>query len=145
MPWTTDRLESLISEARTLLLREFPDNFSASIYICSQAEMIDKTKEEMRETLARFVIGKYFAKENMIWLVEGNGVNLPTLIHELLHSIQKCSPHREQIVEYIVYKLLEHSCSIDQALLRDWEEIETSVGFDKIKERLLSEGDCEDY
>ena len=34
---------------------------------------------------------------------------------------------------------------IDQKVLKEWIEIENTVGFKAIKEKLLSEGDCEDF
>ena len=146
MPWTTDRLNLLIVQARKLLLKEFPDTiFSADVFICSQMEMINRTKEEIKKYYPSFIIGKYFSKENIIWLVEGKGDNLPTLLHELLHSIQKCSPNRENIVDFLVHKMLDNVDSIDQKVLNEWNEIEKAVGFKAIKERLRSEGDCEDF
>ncbi len=154
MPWINDNLDLLILKAREILLKEFDNNFTAQIYVCSQSEMIERIKTEIRreenkawfiENLATYVIGKYFASDNTIWLVEGEGENLPTIIHELLHSIQKCSPHRENIVEFLVYKLFDNAALINQRLLKDWIEIERIFGYKKIKERLLSEGDCEDF
>lgn len=154
MPWTTDRLDFLISEVRELLLKEFPDIFTASIFICSQIEMVinikkqikrDEFKGEIQDYLAKFIIGKYFAEENVIWLVEGKGDNVPTLLHELLHSIQKCAPHRENIIEYLMYKLMDRSDIIDHRLLIEWKEIEKTHGFEVIKEKLLSKSDCEDF
>lgn len=154
MPWTNDELDQLILKARKLILKEFPDIFTVQVYICTQLEMIQKIKKEIKRDefkgeikkyLARFVIGKYFAGDNVIWLVEEKGENLPTLIHELLHSIQKCAPHRENIVNYLVYKILNDPQTIEPRMLKDWNEIEKNVGFKVIKEKLLSEGDCEDF
>ena len=154
MPWTNDNLDLLVSQARKILLNEFPDLFTAQIYVCTQLEMIERIKKEVKREefksgikkyLARFIIGKYFAVENIIWLVEGKGENLPTLIHELLHSIQECSPHRENIVNFLVYKMLDNTDFIDQKVLKEWIEIQKTVSYKEIKERLLSEGDCEDF
>ena len=120
----------------------------------TQLEMIEKIekeikreefKGEIKKYLPRFIIGKYYAGENVIWLVEGKEVNLPALIHELLHSIQKCTPNRENIVDFLVYKMLDNENSIDQKVLKEWNEIEKTFGFKVIKERLLSERDCEDF
>jgi len=154
MPWTNDNLDTLITKARQLLLKEFPDVFTAQVYICTQSEMIDRIKKEItreefkgevKRYLARFVIGKYFAPGHVIWLVEGKGETLPTLLHELLHSIQRCGPHRENIVNYVVYKILNRPDLIDHRIREEWEEIEKSVGFKEIKKRFRSEGDCEDF
>ena len=85
MPWTNDNLDLLFSKARKILLNEFPDIFTARIYICTQLEMIEKIKKEIKREefkgeikkyLARFIIGKYYAEENIIWLVEGKGLKI---------------------------------------------------------------------
>ena len=106
----------------------------------------DKThfRGKITHYLAKFVAGKYFSQDDTIWLVQGKGVDLPTLVHEFLHSIQVCRPHRENIVEYLVYKLLKDCTLIDERKLNEWREIEKQVGWKGIKQRLVLEGDCED-
>jgi hypothetical protein len=80
-----------------------------------------------------------------IWLVQGRGENFPTLLHEMLHSIQKCTPNRENIVDFLVYKLTGQRDSILPEILADWIEIEKSIGLKNVKQRLISEGDCEEF
>ncbi|TXT64253.1 MAG: hypothetical protein BAJALOKI1v1_590013 [Promethearchaeota archaeon] len=78
IPWTNDNLDDLISEAHELLLKEFPDLFTTQIYISTQREMIERIKREIKRDdfkgeikkyLARFVIGKYFESDHVIWFV----------------------------------------------------------------------------
>ncbi len=70
---------------------------------------------------------------------------METLIHECLHSIQECEPHRENIVKYLTYRLTQNPKVIEPLLLAEWKEIEQQEGIESIKRRLITQGDCEDF
>ena len=101
--------------------------------------------EHIKEVYLHDVIGKYFSQKNEIWLLDGKGVNIEVLTHELLHSIQRCKPNRENIVDYITYKLTGLTNQILDDILQEWNEIEKSIGFKVIVKQLLIEKDCEEF
>lgn len=158
MPWITNRLEILIEKALELINPIYNIQSLCPIFLCDQHEMIlrvseeisklglsDKKKELIREYVLRDVIGKYFKETHEIWLVEGRGDNLADLIHEILHSIQKCNPNREGIVEYLTFKLTNDTSAITEENLANWNEIEKQVRLKTIFERLTKDGNCEDF
>ncbi|MHA1734069.1 MAG: hypothetical protein ACTSU5_19175 [Promethearchaeota archaeon] len=162
MPWTNDRLRTLVGQTQQLLVREFRVNVTAEVLLCTREEMIRRFTREVearastenwppehlenwKEFLIPMVEGKYFGDTDEVWLVAGVGDTRPTLIHELLHSIQECHPKREPIVQFLTYRLTRDASTINGDLRGEWEEIERQTGLSGIKERLLKPGDCEDF
>lgn len=158
MPWQPEPFNSVIQEAKVFIFDNFKINTTANIFICSFNELEKTILKELKDTnineekiehikkiYIKRVIGKYFSKTNEIWLLEGKGNNLEVLIHELLHSIQKCSPNRENIVDFLTYKITGLRTQIPNETLKEWLEIEKSYGFKKIKHQFLLEEDCEDF
>ena len=158
MPWQPEPFFSVIQEVKAFLFNHFKVNATASVYICSAPKMELTLLEELEDRdlseiklnhVKKFyikrVIGKYFSKKNEIWLLDGKGDNLEVMIHELLHSIQKCSPNREQINDYLVYNLTGLKNQITEESLKEWLEIEKSYGFKRIKHQFLLNKDCEDF
>lgn len=161
MPWTTTELETLAAKAKVLVIDEFKDFSSLKdcpVFIASAEEMQDAILEELvqlnyskeaikkiQDYYLKFVIGKYFKLTSEIWLLHGKGDNMITIVHELLHSIQQCEPNREGIVDFLTYKITTESQYIDNYELADWQEIEETHSYKKIKTRLVSKGDCEDF
>ena len=128
MPWLPENFIETISEAKERISNNFEVIPSASVFLCSFDEFSNAVLEELKdrnfskeqiETIKRIylnqIIGKYFYKTNEVWLLEGKGDNLETLVHELLHSIQKCEPNREKIVDYLTYKLTGLSTQITES------------------------------
>lgn len=158
MPWITSNFEEQVAQAKKRLRKEFPLDFKASISLTNKEEMTLRVLENLNEDgysvekieilRKRFVptiVGKYFKKENEILILSEEGENEDTIIHEYLHEIQICEPNREGIVDYITFKLTGNMNYIDQYTLDNWQELEKIHGFKKIKERLLSVGDCEEF
>lgn len=158
MPWTTSNFEKLVALAKKRLQKEFPIEFKVTISLTNREEMTQEVLEELKEEgysieriellRKRFIpniVGKYFKKENEILILSEEGENEDTIIHEYLHEIQICEPNKEGIVDYITYKLTGNKNYIDQYTLDNWREIEKTNGFKKIKELLLTVGDCEEF
>lgn len=162
MPWLTDAFQERVRQHEQLIEREFETSITARSFLCSREEMRDRfcTEVELRgieenwdeitiriwkERIAIHVDGKFFSETNEIWVVDGQPEMEGTILHELLHSVQVCEPHREGIVAYLTYKLLGNLNLINPLLRQDWEEIERQNGLDRIKNRLLQQGDCEDF
>jgi hypothetical protein len=157
MPWDNANLDSLIEKAKNILKKHFDDKFDTKIRVCTISEIQEETikeaimdgKSTIQLNRIKLVIpylrGKYFHYLQEIWLVEEKGDFLFTIVHELLHSIQKCDPKRETINFFICYKILEDSSRLTDSELKDWLEIEKNVGFEKIKHRLLTPGHCEEF
>ena len=158
MPWSNPNLEDIIKEAKKKIYDLISEvEITAIIVVANTNEMkeeivtegkllqLPEKEIEDRIFLSEFTVGKYFKLKNEIWLVEGKGENSNTIIHEYLHSIQKCELNRERIVEYIKYKITGEVKGLSNAFIEDWEEIEKKIGFNKIINRLLNEGDCEDF
>ena len=158
MPWQPEPFNSVIKEAKVLIFDHFKINTSANIFICSFSELEKAILKELKDTNIteekiehikkihiKRVIGKYFSKTNDIWLLEGKGNNIEVLMHELLHSIQKCSPNREKIVDYLTYKITGLRTQIPNEIFKEWREIEKNYGYKKIKTPFLLQKDCEDF
>ena len=158
MPWTTPDFEAHVAIAKKRLQKEFPIDFKASISLTNKEELTRRILEDLRDRgysveqieflKERFVpniVGKYFKKENEILVLSEEGLNEDTIIHEYLHEIQNCEPNREGIVNYITYKITGKKNYIDQYTLDNWKELEKVNGFKKIKERLVTTGDCEEF
>lgn len=160
MVWKTPKLDRLMAKAKLLVAKKF--NMSTSelnvpIFIADKEELyqallyesqhLDYTKEEIRaiRQSLHLVIGKYFRFKKEIWVLVGKGINVDTIIHEIIHSIQECRPNREGIVYYITYKITGNLKHINPFELKDWQEIEKTTSYSKIKQRLLTAGDCEDF
>jgi hypothetical protein len=105
----------------------------------------DETINIQRLYYIPFFIGKFFRKTNQILLVEGKGDNWVTLIHELLHSIQKCSPKRESITDFLTFIITKNINAIESRELTDWDDIMRLHGISAIKQRFLKMGNCEDF
>jgi hypothetical protein len=158
MPWESEEFLPTIIQSKNIIEKEFGIRPNAAILLCtyeelSQTTIFELTKKKYSQEKLKFlkkyiipkIIGKYFAKSNEIWLIDGKGTNFPTLIHEMIHSIQNCAPNREHIVDYITYRILKKEAPIEQNVLLEWTEIESSHKFSKIKKQILSDGDCEDF
>lgn len=156
MPWNNPELDLTVKKAKKLIKKYFPKSpLTAPILVANKRELMNgivlegeelrlsKTQILERKILSKYVQGKYFKKSNTIWLLEGKGENLNTIIHELLHSIQNCDPNRENIVEYITYKLTGEENGLNQSFINEWTGIEQKIGMQKISQQLLKEKDCE--
>jgi hypothetical protein len=152
----SDQLLESIDKAKRLIFKHFQINIEADIIVCTIDEMTNRLNQiyaskafpifEKIKPLIRYLDGKCFKEEQEIWLIEGRGENFPTIMHEMLHSIQKCNKnYREPIVHYLTFKLTGDKTGIYQSLIEDWREIERIHGLKQIKERLISEGDCENF
>ena len=157
MPWTNDSFAEFVVEGNRLIHQEFGIIPDATVLLCTReelnvriiAELSTRVHPERLRRLQQFIIplilGKYFKETNEIWLSEGEGDKKSILIHELLHSIQICTSHRESIVDYLTYKITDDPTIITPFTVKDWNEIEKLYGFEAIKKRLLQPGDCEDF
>lgn len=156
MVWQDDSLQNLVQEAKELLRTLFSNDFTTEIYICSFDELQSAITTELKGTMPdrefsqimrslNYTDGRYFKKKNQIWLVNDRGVNVDTIIHELLHTIQICSPHREGIVYYITYKITHNDSHIKKFMLQDWIEIEKTYSFKLIIQQLFKNTDCENF
>lgn len=158
MPWITDELKLITKNAKNLIEKYYNFPESISILLCTAEEMKIRVSKEIEQLqlskkkkellflhVVSGVIGKYFNDTEEIWLVSGGGDNIAVLTHELLHSIQKCTGHREGIVEYLTFKLTNGESSILDSIKQDWMEIEKTYGFEHIKLQLLREEDCEEF
>lgn len=158
MPWKTETLNQLEAKVRTLIQEQFEIDFNVRIWVCDELEMenavIDELKAQQispqriayfKSNFIPFIIGKFFRQSNQILLIQGKGEIISVLLHEILHSIQRCAPHRENIVDYIVFRILHKRNEIAENIIHDWEELEKIHGFEKIKARLIHTGDCEDF
>jgi len=158
MPWLPDDFHATIVSAERIIEKEFGISPTVPVYLCSLDELKDAVLGELEgtnfnaaqiESVKKYylnrIIGKFFRETKEIWLLEGKGDNLGTLVHELLHSIQKCAPNIENIVDYLTYKLTGSSSAILQEVLSDWSEIERLHSYGRIKRRLITEGDCEEF
>lgn len=156
MRYPSDQLLESIDRAKQLIFEHFQIDIKAEIFICTIDEMTNRLKQIYApkalnvfgkiKPLISYLDGKYFKEEQEIWLIEGRGENLPTIMHEILHSIQNCNAdHREPIVHYLTFKLTGDKTGIYNSLIENWREIERIHGLKQIKERLISEGDCEDF
>lgn len=157
MPWENPANQHIIQQARKLIKKEFSIHISAQILVCSRSELIKKCLIELQEQninkklvekekrRLKFIFGKYFKENNEIWLVEREGEVLDIVLHEFLHSIQECHTSKEGIVDYITFKLTNDLSWIDAYTLKNWLEIEKSVGYKNIKRKLISNEDCEEF
>lgn len=157
MTWIDQNLLPLLDKAKKMIEENFECTVTAKVYVCDleelQNQMIEEFKEKLLTQLDREVFqytldnieGRYLKKRNEIWLVSQRGENVETILHEYLHSIQKCTKNRENIVKYLTYKLTEKENVIEEEMLKEWLEIEKQEGLKKIKDRLLQPGDCEEF
>lgn len=157
MVWINPDLDDLILRAKNRILEDFNITFEVVIHTCTLQEMEFAVIEEQRsfgateedlkfiQSVLENIKGKYFSKRKQIWLIQGKGEKYETIVHELLHSTQKCTGKREPIVRYITSKLTENRSVLSSKRLAEWQEIEKMVGFSQIKLRLLSEGHCEEF
>ena len=161
MPWMTNDGERLIDETLRIIEGEFIIKPSVKVLFCTIKELSHRFMEEdlkpnyslqiqkqIHDYIIKFIQGKYWKSTNEIWIISGRGDNIATLLHEYLHPIQKCTTHREDIVEYLTFSILK-TLSIpipyDSEKKSEWEKIHKDVGWDKIKNRLITLGDCEDF
>ena len=158
MPWINHELGDIIQEAKKKINETISGiELTAPILVANSTEMkkeilteakkllLSKKDLEDRIFLSQYTVGKYFKLRHEIWLLEGKGENINTIIHEYIHSIQKCNPNRERIVEYITYKITGETNGLSTGFIQDWMEIEKTIGFEKIITTLLSGGDCEEF
>ena len=157
MSLTSNFFLKLVTEAKQLITQEFKVQMNANVELCTQNELVRKILEDAQKRnlsvaeiqsislLFPFLYGKYFKHSNTAWVIRGKGDNLSVIVHELLHSIQICNPRRENIVDYITFRLTNEAKFIDPLVKREWEEIEKIYGWERIKQRILIEGDCENF
>lgn len=157
MTWSDPNLQPIIDQAKEMIEDYFNCRVTAQIFLCEleelQNQMIDEFKETLITNLDREIFhytienieGRFIKNRNEIWLVNQKGDNLETIIHEYIHSIQKCTNHRENIVKFLTYKLTQKENVIEEGMLNEWLEIEKQEGLEKIKDRILKSGDCEEF
>jgi len=157
MVWTNPDLEPIIKRSRDLIKEFFNETVTATIFVCTLQEMAEEVVKEMNQehrssweqNYIRLVIpsleGKYFNKKNEIWLVQHKGEKIHVVIHEMIHSFQVCRPNRENIIDYICYKLLNDSSFIKEGIINEWKEIEKNYGFKAILNNIRSNSDCEEF
>ena len=160
MTWSDPSFIPTVTHAKSIIEESFGKSSNATILFCSLAELQVAVNQEYKDkNLSPFqqqllqhnlerIEGRFFSSTNEIWLVDGKGTNFETLIHELLHSIQQCNPHRENIVQFLTFRIVNDPNNhdiIEPATLRDWLEIEKQKGFDHIKKRIIFPGDCEEF
>ncbi len=157
MPWTSHKIDQIARKLATLIYQEFKITPSCPAFLCTRKELqqrihqheyYQRLQEQERKyfdyTLL-YICGKYFSSTQEIWIVDECSNKQEILFHELLHSIQKCSPNREKIVSYLSWKILQDPTAIEEEIQHEWEEIEQQYGLAKIKQRLITEGDCEEF
>ncbi|HMF31671.1 MAG TPA: hypothetical protein VKK79_09665 [Candidatus Lokiarchaeia archaeon] len=158
MPWTSNTLETLVSQALAAVTQILQVQPNAIVLVCTKQEMTQKVIAELatyqlsqarlewyKQSVIPFIIGKYFLQNNEIWLVDGKGDKWEVLIHELLHSVQKCRPNRERITDYLTFKLTQDPTTIDPRILTEWNQLEQDYGLKAIIARFLRQGDCEEF
>ena len=158
MPWRDDSIVDIVSKAYALIEKEFSITPQVDVYLCSRDELILAVLEELqlslkssesiqyaKEYLLPSIIGKFFKLNQQIWLVDGYGNNIDTLLHEILHSIQECSGSREPITDFITFRLTGNRNYISDYDLENWLEIEHKNGWNQIKRSFRTPGDCEDF
>ena len=137
MPWSNDTFRSRIEQARAKIDAYLGISPDALVFLCTRDEMTARLKAELlqRGTMTDKVaflethvfpllLGKYFANTNEIWLIEGKGDIDAILIHELLHSVQKCDPKRENICDYLTYRITNDPTVMEGKLRTEWAEID---------------------
>lgn len=157
MPWENNKVLHMKQELETLIKQEFGISVDFPVYCCTKKELVERIVSESFfsklpknarlsiKIQLQFIIGRYFSDTNEIWVVHGKGDRKGVILHKLLHAIQKCKPHRENIVDYIVWHYLKDSEFINNKILKEWQEIENAVGFERIKQQLLKNEDCENF
>ena len=158
MPWKDISISHLVDSAQVLIQSEFGLTPLPEFYLCTRDELIQATLEELRtnkinpesiryaqEFLLPSIIGKFFKLTKQIWLVDGLGTNIDTILHELLHSIQECFGSREPITDFITFHLTGNRAYINEYDLENWLEIEKKNGWIQIKKRYIKNGDCEEF
>ena len=161
MPWQSDNLKILINKAIDLNFEFFKEidlkKITIPVFICTVNEMEEAVVEEAllqnknRNSINRLkkliprMYGKYFDASKKIYVIEGKGERIETIIHEFLHSIQNCMSKREGIVRFLAFKITDNQKVITDFDLNDWQEIEKSVGLKTIKLQLLARKNCEDF
>ncbi len=151
----SDQLLELVSRGRILIEKVFGVQVTAEIRVGTSTDLIPPIRKSFTkraphlvpkiESLIPDLDGIYLKDTHEIWIVQGRGENFQTVLHEMLHSIQNCTPNRENIVDFLVYTLVGLNDSILPEVLTEWNEIEKSVGLKSIQTRLLSKGDCEEF
>lgn len=158
MPWKNPVIDSMIEDAKILVSTLYPVmSLTAEVFVTTRAELlVEAIKEKQSEGGTEkelvdinlwidYTDGKYFKYKHEIWLIQDDGEKLGTIIHEFLHSIQKCHTNRERIVEYLTYKLTNDPKELVRARLREWQEIERTVGINGIRDQLLRDENCEEF
>ncbi len=158
MPWSNSKLEARIDHNRKRI-KEFMGILpEARVLLCTRDEMCERVKGELlvggrpvekvaflEKHIFPLLLGKYFKDSGEIWILEGKRDADTIVVHELLHSIQKCNPKRENICDYLVYRITNDPTIMESNLRLEWAEIEHVHGLDKIKSRFLSDGNCEAF
>jgi len=162
--WCTDKLLKLLEESKNLV-----ENFlrikvpEIKVYIATERYFTEiltdiyvkkgYVREKAQKIAAKqvkFMYGLYMREKRTIFLKEDVGENLQTIIHELLHAVQKCnkSPIRkEKIVIFLTYLILKDRFEHDymtSKIIEEWQEEIRNKNIEIVKHRLLREGDCND-
>lgn len=157
MSLTSKTFLKLVTQARQLITQEFNIETIASVECGTEKEIMDIIVRDAQErnlsnatilSMLRkipFLYGIYFKHSSSAYVIFGKGNNLPIITHELLHSIQVCNPHRDDILDYISYKLTDDVRFIDPVLKREWGDRERIYTWKRIKARILRDGDCDDF
>lgn len=157
MSLTNKKFLELVTRAKQAITQEFKIETTANVELCLENEVISLiVKDAQNRNLSEseiesiklkipFLHGIYIKHSNTAYVILGRGDNLPIIIHELLHSVQLCNPHRHNILDYISFKLTKDARFIDPLLIREWEEIERTHTWENIKQRIFMTGDCEDF
>jgi hypothetical protein len=158
MPWSNDKLNSKIEQSRKKIKSFLGIRPEASVFLCTLNELITRVTSELLSggtSMEKIIVlenhifprllGKFFKTTKEIWLVEGKGDIDSVAVHELLHSVQTCSPKRENICDYLTYRITNDPTIMDKTLLSEWKEIERTYGLEAIKARFLADGNCEDF
>ncbi|MFV2016352.1 MAG: hypothetical protein ACC656_13045 [Candidatus Heimdallarchaeota archaeon] len=161
MPWLNSDFKNMVSKAKLMISTELNiplENLITPVFTTTLGEIAQAVLvvlqhknygeaqiDYIESQLLPNVVGKYFSLKREIWVLQDKGENIETIVHELLHSVQKCSPNREGIVDYITFKITGVSSFMSSYHLANWQEIERTDSFEAIKDRLSNKGDCEDF
>jgi len=110
---TSDQLLELVLQGRILIEKVFGVQVTAEIRVGTSTDLVPPIRKSFAERAPHLVSkleslisdldGIYLKDTHEIWIVQGRGENFQTVLHEMLHSIQNCTPNRENIVDFLVY------------------------------------------
>ena len=154
MPWQNQVSIELTRKSREQIKKFYGLEIESKVYVVTSKEMTEKDLEEQQkkgrsekelESIKielKYILGKYFEQTDEIWLVDNEGLVEEVIIHEMIHTKQKCAPNRESMADYLTYKITGNKEYIKESVLKDWEEIEKNYELKRIIERIQKVGDC---